>query len=78
MKEILNSLVVRNKQAEDSAFNEQIDKLRMRIDEYDTKLIQVLGKRMRIADEIGRLKKENNVAVLQNLRWKRSEPEKLN
>lgn len=70
LKEILGSLVVRNKQAEDSAFNEQIDKLRMRIDEYDAKLIQVLGKRMRIADEIGRLKKENNVAVLQNLRWK--------
>ena len=70
LKEILDNLVVRNKQAENSAFNEQLDKLRMRIDEYDTKLIQVLGKRMRIADEIGRLKKENNVAVLQNLRWK--------
>jgi len=28
-----------------------------------------LGKRMKIADEIGVLKRDNNVAVLQNKRW---------
>ena len=69
LKEILSSLVVPNKSA-DSAFNEKIDKLRLHIDEFDSKLIQVLGQRMRIADEIGLLKKENNVAVLQSRRWK--------
>ncbi|AWH86950.1 3-deoxy-7-phosphoheptulonate synthase [Flavobacterium album] len=70
LKEIMANLKVRNKGAEDSAFNEQIEKLRLRIDEYDSRLIQVLGKRMRIADEIGALKKENNVSVLQGKRWK--------
>ncbi len=70
LKEILTELVVRNKSAESDAFNDKIHKLRMRIDEYDTKLIEILGKRMRIADEIGELKKENNVAILQNRRWK--------
>jgi chorismate mutase len=70
LKEILGNLIVRNKAAQNSAFNEQIDKLRLRIDEYDSKLIQVLGKRMRIADEIGLLKKDNNVSVLQGKRWK--------
>lgn len=70
LKEIMTSLKVRNKGAENSAFNEHIEKLRLRIDEYDSKLIQVLGERMRIADEIGMLKKENNVSVLQGKRWK--------
>jgi chorismate mutase len=70
LKEILASLVVRKKTNEDTAFNEELEKLRLRIDEYDSKLIQVLGQRMRIADKIGHLKKENNVAVLQTHRWK--------
>ncbi|MEL1243668.1 bifunctional 3-deoxy-7-phosphoheptulonate synthase/chorismate mutase type II [Flavobacterium sp. DGU11] len=70
LKEIMTSLKVRNKGAENSVFNEHIEKLRLRIDEYDSKLIQVLGERMRIADEIGMLKKENNVSVLQGKRWK--------
>jgi chorismate mutase len=68
--EILSNLVVRNKTADDRGYNEEMSKLRTRIDELDSKLLQVLGKRMRIADEIGALKKENNVAVLQSRRWK--------
>ena len=35
----------------------------------DHQLIEMLGKRMGIADAIGELKKEHNVAVLQNKRW---------
>lgn len=70
LKEIIAGLVVRKKTNENSAFNEELEKLRLRIDEYDSKLIQVLGERMRIADEIGALKKENNVSVLQSNRWK--------
>lgn len=70
LNEILSELVVRNKSADSDAFNNQLHKLRLRIDEYDTKLIEILGKRMRIADEIGALKKEKNVAILQNRRWK--------
>lgn len=70
LKEIMSSLVLRSKTAEDSAFNTQLEKLRLLIDEYDSRMIEVLGKRMRIADEIGLLKKDNNVAVLQNQRWR--------
>lgn len=77
LKEILAGLVVRNKAAHDSAFNEEIEKLRLRIDEFDSKLIQVLGQRMRVADAIGQLKKDNNVAVLQSRRW-RQVLEKMN
>jgi len=70
LKQILESLVLRKKTAEGEAFNENLEALRIRIDEYDSKLVRLLGERMRIADEIGNLKKENNVSVLQANRWK--------
>ena len=44
-------------------------KLRAQIDEFDGKLLEILGSRMKVADKIGLLKKENNVAILQNKRW---------
>ena len=50
-------------------YNNRLAKYRIDIDEYDTKLLEILGKRMKIADKIGALKKEKNVAVLQNKRW---------
>jgi chorismate mutase len=43
--------------------------LRLQIDEFDSKLLEVIGKRMKVAENIGALKKEKNVAVLQNKRW---------
>lgn len=70
LKDILRQLVVRNQTADNFDYNNRISKLRTSIDELDSRLIQILGKRMRIADEIGGLKKENNVAVLQSQRWK--------
>lgn len=70
LKKILDNLIIRDTTNPDNAFNSKINELRIQIDDYDTKLIEVLGKRMRIADAIGALKKENNVAVLQNKRWK--------
>ena len=44
-------------------------KLRANIDVLDANLLDLLGKRMKVADEIGQVKKENNVAVLQHSRW---------
>lgn len=50
-------------------FKNKINTLRTQIDVVDHQLIEMLGKRMGIADAIGELKKEHNVAVLQNKRW---------
>jgi chorismate mutase len=46
-----------------------MNKKRTQIDVFDTKIVEILGKRMMIAEEIGLLKKEKNVAILQNKRW---------
>jgi chorismate mutase len=43
-------------------------KLRATIDVLDANLLELLGKRMKVADEIGQVKKRANVAVL-NKRW---------
>ncbi len=70
LKQILKILVIMNKFEDAESFNDKLIKLRLRIDDYDSNLIEILVKRMRIADEIGVIKKENNVAILQNRRWK--------
>ena len=35
----------------------------------DQAVLDALGKRLKVAELIGQLKKDNNVAVLQNKRW---------
>jgi chorismate mutase len=68
LKQIFKDLKVR-KVSGDSDFENKMTKLRANIDVLDANLLELLGKRMKVADEIGQVKKENNVAVLQNNRW---------
>ncbi len=69
LKEIFKNLKVRKETEDGSDYNQRLDRLRLDIDEYDAKILEILGKRMKVADKIGALKKEKNVAVLQNKRW---------
>lgn len=51
---------------------EAIDKLefyRQNINQLDEELLEILSERMKYAQEIGRIKQEKNVAVLQTARW---------
>ncbi|MGA9637051.1 chorismate mutase [Flavobacterium sp.] len=68
LKQIFKDLKVR-KVSGDSNFENKMTKLRANIDVLDQNLLELLGKRMTVADEIGQVKKDNNVAVLQNTRW---------
>lgn len=68
LKQILKDLKVR-KVSGDSDFEQKMTKLRANIDVLDANLLELLGKRMKVVDEIGQVKKDNNVAVLQNNRW---------
>jgi chorismate mutase len=69
LKQIFEDLKVRKESDSTDDFTRNMNKKRTQIDEYDAKLLEILGKRMKIADEIGFLKKEKNVAILQNKRW---------
>ena len=46
-----------------------MEKLRANIDVLDANLLELMGKRMKVAAEIGQVKKDANVAVLQSNRW---------
>jgi chorismate mutase len=69
LKQIIFDLVIRKEDDADSDYLQQLTKLRVKIDDYDAKLLDVIGQRMKVAEDIGALKKAKNVAVLQNKRW---------
>ncbi|PZW41433.1 3-deoxy-D-arabinoheptulosonate-7-phosphate synthase [Mesonia algae] len=63
-------LKVKNKVSSNEDFNYQLKKLRTKIDKIDENLVDLLVKRMQVADDIGKVKKEHNVSILQPERWK--------
>lgn len=69
LSNLISSLVLRETSAEDKNFNAQLKKLRESIDEVDMKLLQIMGDRTKLVQEIGRFKKENSVTILQIERW---------
>jgi chorismate mutase len=69
LKQIFKDLRIRKITTEEDDYNTTIIKLRADIDIADSKMLEILGKRMQVAEKIGALKKEKNVAVLQNKRW---------
>ena len=69
LKQMFIDLCVRKETDDADDYNLRLAKLRAQIDNYDEKILEILGNRMKIADQIGELKKEKNVAILQNKRW---------
>jgi chorismate mutase len=46
-----------------------LEKLRQQINNLDDELMQILSQRMKVAESIGKYKKENNITILQTNRW---------
>jgi chorismate mutase len=67
--QIMEDLRIRKVMDDEAEFQNELNKLRTQIDVIDHQLIEILGKRMKVADGIGALKKSRNVAVLQTKRW---------
>jgi chorismate mutase len=68
LKILLNKLVIRTAEVKNGLLL-TIGELRAEIDKLDDQIIDIFEKRMLVADEIGRYKKENNIAILQTKRW---------
>lgn len=66
---ILKELKVKNKSCNEALYVNEISRLRAQIDIADDKLLEIIGQRMKLSESIGSLKRENNIAVLQNQRW---------
>lgn len=69
LKQITVDLKIRQETNEETKFQSDLQVLRTKIDILDNQLMDMLSKRMQIAEEIGELKKANNVAILQTDRW---------
>lgn len=67
--ELVRSLVVRRETTDNREFLGNIENLRHKIDEVDLELLNLLARRMRIAEDIGRYKSRNNISILQTVRW---------
>jgi len=47
----------------------QLNDLRKQIDEIDTAIVNLLAKRMKVVEKVGKYKKENNLPPLDKKRW---------
>ncbi len=69
LKEMLDNIIWRKEDSNSEAFHQALEKLRQQINHLDNELMQILGQRMKIAEQIGLYKKENNITILQTNRW---------
>jgi chorismate mutase len=67
--QIMKDLKIKKVVSESEDFTISLKNLRAKIDISDQQLLEVLSKRMKISDEIGKIKKNQNVAILQTQRW---------
>jgi len=67
---MVDALVFPYERSDNASFAHQLGKLRDEIDQLDDQLLELLGQRMKIVQEMGTLKTAENVSVLQPDRWK--------
>lgn len=66
---VLESIQIRSISSDNAEFNDQLAHLRRIIDSLDEELVQILAKRMKIIEQIGEYKRDNNVTIFQMQRW---------
>ena len=69
LAEMLDTIIWRKEDVNSEAYHAALEKLRQQINHLDDEMMQILGQRMKIADQIGKYKKENNITILQTNRW---------
>lgn len=69
LKELLEDIVWRKERITSEELHAQLEKLRRQIDRLDDEILQLLHHRMKISEQIGLYKKDNNITILQTERW---------
>ncbi|VGO14400.1 Phospho-2-dehydro-3-deoxyheptonate aldolase [Pontiella desulfatans] len=67
-----------HEQSNSATFLNRMSELREDVDELDSNILELLGKRMDIVREMGRLKTEQNVSTLQPHRWQEIVQDRVN
>ena len=71
VKNLIDGLKIKTSVIDDRNFEIELEMLRSKIDVLDYQLIDILKQRFAITNEIGDIKADHNVAVLQIDRWKK-------
>lgn len=66
---VLDDLVVRTPSTANKEFKSTLTILREQIDQLDDQIMQTMAARMKISEQIGSYKRDNNVTILQVNRW---------
>ncbi|QEC46080.1 3-deoxy-7-phosphoheptulonate synthase [Pseudobacter ginsenosidimutans] len=69
LAEMLDEIVWRKEDSASEEFHAALEKLRQQINHLDDELMQILGQRMKVAEQIGLYKKNNEITILQTNRW---------
>ncbi len=69
LKEMLETIIWRKEDVSSEEYHAALEKLRQQINQLDDELMQILGQRMKAAEQIGIYKRENNITILQTSRW---------
>jgi chorismate mutase len=69
LAEMLDSIIWRKEDVNNEEYHAALEKLRQQINQLDDELMQILSQRMKIAEQIGVYKKNNNITILQTSRW---------
>lgn len=69
LKTLLGKLVLRHRNMEPGVIVDTLEDLREKIDKFDNELLGILEERMKVAEQIGQFKKQNNITILQPDRW---------
>jgi chorismate mutase len=69
LKEMLDNIIWRKEDIPSEEYHAALEGLRQQINQLDDELMQILSQRMRVAEQIGNYKRENNITILQTSRW---------
>lgn len=67
---MLSEIEIRQPHSDDLTFTHRLQSIRSRIDKVDEEIIHLIGKRMRITEELGHFKRDESVTIFQIDRWK--------
>jgi len=68
--EMLDHLHIRTVQSENVEFKNALEQLRIKIDNTDRQLVEILAARMALVEKLAEYKRDNNVTLFQPDRWK--------
>ena len=67
--QLIHDLVWRHESTDRQEYLTALASMREQINQLDAEMMQLLGRRMAVAEKIGQYKKENDITILQTSRW---------